>query len=99
MLPQEIEDVLLMHPAVQDAVAIGVPDPIYGQEPVCFVVPHPDAHVEVAELVTLCRANLPREKQPRQIHLMRELPRNARGKILRDVLRREWWTFTHTGTP
>ena len=99
VLPQEIEDVLLMHPAVQDAVAIGVPDPIYGQEPVCFVVPHPDAHVEVAELVTLCRANLPREKQPRQIHLMRELPRNARGKILRDVLRREWWTFTHTGTP
>ena len=99
VLPQEIEDVLLTHAAVQDAVAIGVPDPIYGQEPVCFVVLHAHASVDVAELVTLCRASLPREKQPRQIRLMQELPRNARGKILRDVLRREWWTFTHTGAP
>ena len=99
VLPQEIEDVLLTHPAVRDAVAIGVPDPIYGQEPVCFVVPHDDMHVEIAELVTLCRASLAREKQPRQIRVMRELPRNARGKILRDVLRREWWTFAHTGQP
>lgn len=95
VLPQEIEDVLLAHPAVQDAVAVGVPDPIYGQETVCFVVPHPDTRVEVAELVTLCRANLAREKQPRQIRVMAELPRNARGKILRDVLRREWWTYAH----
>ncbi|MBN3850520.1 long-chain fatty acid--CoA ligase [Paraburkholderia sp. Ac-20342] len=99
VLPQEIEDLLLEHPAVQDAVAVGVPDPIYGQEPVCFVVPHPGMKIEIAELVTLCRAKLPREKQPRQIYLVNELPRNARGKILRDALRREWWTFTHSGKP
>jgi len=95
VLPQEIEDVVRLHPAVRDAVAIGVPDPIYGQEPVCFVATHADTSIDVAELVTLCRANLPREKQPRQIHLISELPRNARGKLQRDLLRREWWTFTH----
>ena len=41
--PLEIDEVLLKHPGVLDAAAVGVPDPIYGEEVVCFVVPRPSA--------------------------------------------------------
>ncbi len=95
IIRQEIEDVLLVHTGVQDAVALGVPDPIYGQEPVCFVVPHPGATPDAQELLAHCRTQLPREKLPKQIYIVETLPRSARGKILRDALRREWWTLTH----
>ncbi|SEA61339.1 class I adenylate-forming enzyme family protein [Paraburkholderia sartisoli] len=95
IVPQEIEDALLAHAGVQDAVALGVPDPIYGQESVCFVVPHPGSILDARELLTHCRARLPREKLPRHVYVVESLPRSARGKILRDALRREWWTITH----
>lgn len=102
--PQEIEDVLLAHESVREAAAVGVPDPIYGHEPVCFVVPRderaadaaaPEHAVLAAELTTWCRTHLPQEKRPKLIRLMAALPRNGRGKILRDALRREWWMLTH----
>jgi acyl-coenzyme A synthetase/AMP-(fatty) acid ligase len=95
IVPQEIEDALLAHADVQDAVALGVPDPIYGQEPVCFVVPQPGTTLDARELLAHCRMRLPREKLPKQIYIVETLPRSARGKILRDALRRDWWIMTH----
>ena len=47
------------------------------------------------EVLLHCRAHLPREKLPKQVYLVDSLPRNARGKVLRDALRREWWLVTH----
>jgi acyl-coenzyme A synthetase/AMP-(fatty) acid ligase len=90
--PQEIEDVLLAHPLVAEAVALGVPDPIYGQEPACFVVPHAGTTPDPAMLQAHCREHLPRQKLPKYMYVVAALPRNARGKVLRDALRREWWT-------
>jgi long-chain acyl-CoA synthetase len=95
IVPQEIEDVVLMHPAARDAAALGVPDPIYGQEPVCFVVAKADAVLSAQEVLSHCRAHLPREKLPKQVYVVDALPRNARGKVLRDALRREWWLTAH----
>ncbi|HVE06483.1 MAG TPA: class I adenylate-forming enzyme family protein [Paraburkholderia sp.] len=95
IVPQEIEDVVLTHPAARDAAALGVPDPIYGQEPVCFVVAQVGTVLSAQEVLLHCRAHLPREKLPKQVYLVDALPRNARGKVLRDALRREWWLATH----
>jgi acyl-coenzyme A synthetase/AMP-(fatty) acid ligase len=95
IVPQEIEDVVLTHPAARDAAALGVPDPIYGQEPVCFVVAQAGTVLSAQEVLLHCRAQLPREKLPKQVYLVDSLPRNARGKVLRDALRREWWLVTH----
>jgi acyl-CoA synthetase (AMP-forming)/AMP-acid ligase II len=72
-----------------------VPDPIYGQEPVCFVVAQAGTVLSAQEVLLHCRAQLPREKLPKQVYLVDSLPRNARGKVLRDALRREWWLVTH----
>ncbi|MEZ0601177.1 class I adenylate-forming enzyme family protein [Paraburkholderia sp. IW21] len=95
IVPQEIEDVLLVHPQVQDAAAVGVPDPIYGQEPVCFVVPRPGSKLDARQLLAHCRQHLAREKLPKQFFIVDTLPRSARGKFLRDVLRRDWWIAAH----
>ncbi|WP_321812274.1 MULTISPECIES: class I adenylate-forming enzyme family protein [unclassified Burkholderia] len=102
--PNEIEDVLLAYPGVREVAAIGVPDPIYGHEPVCFVVPRDERAATVVgaeraalamELTKWCCAYLPQEKQPKLIQLTPALPRNERGKVMRDTLRREWWMLTH----
>jgi long-chain acyl-CoA synthetase len=96
IVPQEIEDILLVHPDVLDAAALGVPDPIYGQEPVCFVVPRPGCKLGAQQILAHCRTHLPREKLPKHVYVVETLPRSVRGKILRDVLRRDWWIAAHT---
>jgi acyl-CoA synthetase (AMP-forming)/AMP-acid ligase II len=90
--PQEIEDVLLAHPGVAEAIALGVPDLVYGQEPACFVVAHAGSASDPATLLAYCRQHLPHEKSPKYLQIVAALPRNARGKVLRDALRKEWWT-------
>jgi acyl-CoA synthetase (AMP-forming)/AMP-acid ligase II len=91
IVPQEIEDVMRAHEHVQDVAALGVPDPVYGQETVCFVVLQPGKVSDLEALRAHCRRQLPREKMPKDIYPVPALPRSARGKILRDVLRQQWW--------
>jgi acyl-CoA synthetase (AMP-forming)/AMP-acid ligase II len=91
IVPQEIEDALRVHPQVQDVAALGVPDPVYGQETVCFVVAQPGASVDPQALRAHCKARLAREKVPKDVFVIASLPRSSRGKILRDALRQQWW--------
>jgi acyl-coenzyme A synthetase/AMP-(fatty) acid ligase len=88
--PLEIDEVLLKHPDVLDAAAVGVPDPIYGEEVVCFVVPRPGASLTEAVVLDHCRANLPAPKVPKHAAIVPELPKSDRGKVLRDKLKEEW---------
>jgi fatty-acyl-CoA synthase len=82
--PVEVEDCLMSHPAVVEAVVVGVPDEEFGQRLVAYVVPA--AAVTEEELIEHVRANLARYKAPRRIVLVEDLPRNATGKILRNQL-------------
>ena len=88
--PLEIDEVLLKHPGVLDAAAVGVPDQIYGEEVVCYVVARPGASLTEAAVIEHCRACLPAPKVPKHAFIVSELPKSDRGKVLRDKLKDDW---------
>lgn len=79
--PREIDEVLLTHPSVAEAVCFGVPDRVYGEEVVAAVVLTGSA--TEAELKAHCRAVLADFKCPKMIYLVEAIPRTATGKIQR----------------
>jgi acyl-CoA synthetase (AMP-forming)/AMP-acid ligase II len=88
--PLEIDEVLLKHPGIREAAAVGVPDQIYGEELVCYVVAKSYVSLTETSVRNHCEAFLSRPKMPKQILIVPELPRNDRGKVLRDRLREDW---------
>jgi len=81
--PREIDEVLLAHPAVAEAVCFGVPHATWGEEVEAAVVLHPETQAGEAELVAFCRARLADFKCPKKIHMVASIPRTATGKIQR----------------
>jgi acyl-coenzyme A synthetase/AMP-(fatty) acid ligase len=88
--PLEIDQVLLAHPDVLDAAAIGVPDKIYGEEVVCYVVAKPGTSLTAAAVTQHCEVSLPSPKLPKQVFIVPELPKSDRGKVLREKLKIDW---------
>jgi acyl-coenzyme A synthetase/AMP-(fatty) acid ligase len=88
--PLEIDEVLLKHPGVLDAAAVGIPDPILGEEVACYVVPRPGARLSAAAVIEHCRASLSAPKVPKQVVMVSDLPKSDRGKVLRDKLKQDW---------
>jgi long-chain acyl-CoA synthetase len=87
VFPNEVEDVLTMHPGVLEAGAIGVPDERAG-EAVKVVVVRQDPNLTEAELLAHCKQHLTGYKMPRIIEFRTEpLPKSTIGKILRRELR------------
>ncbi len=87
--PNEVENVLTLHPDIVEAAVIGVPDS-EGQEQVkAFVVLRPGAKLGVDEIRSYCRENLAAYKVPRLVEFRDELPKSNVGKILRRALREE----------
>jgi o-succinylbenzoate---CoA ligase len=84
--PEEVEGVLLEHPAVSDAGVAAREDPEWQQAVVARVVLECDGDVTEAELRDFCRARLAGFKVPKAIEFVAELPRNAQGKLLRREL-------------
>jgi acyl-CoA synthetase (AMP-forming)/AMP-acid ligase II len=87
--PLEIDAVLLKHSGILDAAAIGVPDKIYGEEVVCYVVAKVAGLTE-GSVRQHCQQYLPLAKMPKQIFIVPDLPKSDRGKVLRDKLREDW---------
>jgi long-chain acyl-CoA synthetase len=85
--PAELEAVLHLHPAVAEAAVVGVPDKVYGENVVAFVVAKAGSHVNQTELVDHVCRHVARFKAPERIHFLPSLPKSNIGKILRRVLR------------
>lgn len=81
--PREIDEVLLKHPAVLEAAAVGVPDVDYGQEILACVVLKVGQQCTEAELRAFCLAELGRYKTPKRIRLLDALPKGPSGKVQR----------------
>ncbi|MER2552010.1 MAG: long-chain-fatty-acid--CoA ligase, partial [Thauera sp.] len=84
--PNELEEVVALHPGVLEVAAIGVPDEHSGEAPKLFVVRRDPALTE-AELMDYCRKNFTGYKRPRHIEFRDSLPKSPVGKILRRELR------------
>ncbi len=89
--PEEVEQVLMSHPGVDDAAVIGVPDVDWGER-VRAVVVRKDEAVREEEIVEHCHQRLASFKRPESIVFVNELPRNPLGKVLKRVLREQHGT-------
>ena len=88
--PVEIDAVISQLPSVAEALTIGVPDPIYGEEIVAYVAPREGARLDANSVLDHCRANLAETKVPKEIILRDSLPKTGRGKPDRAALAAEW---------
>ena len=86
VFPNEVEDVVAMHPGVLEAAVVGVPDEKCG-EAVRLVVVRKDPALTEADLRAHCRQHLTGYKQPKLVEFRDSLPKSAVGKILRRELR------------
>jgi acyl-CoA synthetase (AMP-forming)/AMP-acid ligase II len=82
--PREVDEVLLTHPAVAEAVCFGVPHGTWGEEVAAVVVLREAA--SEADLLAYCRERLADYKRPKQIHITDAIPRTATGKIQRGAV-------------
>jgi len=82
--PREIDEVLLAHPAVAEAVCFGVPHPMWGEEVAAAVVVREP--VSESDLLAYCRERLADFKRPKRIHITDTIPRTATGKIQRRIV-------------
>jgi malonyl-CoA/methylmalonyl-CoA synthetase len=85
--PKEIEERLDALPGVAESAVIGVPDADFGEAVVAVVVPRDGASLDAAALVAALRGEIAGFKIPRRVHVVDELPRNAMGKVQKNVLR------------
>ncbi len=91
--PAEVESVLVAHPAVSEAAAIGVPDPLKGSALVCFCVLAPGYEPSpalAAELRRRVAAELGKPLRPKQVVFVSDLPKTRNAKVMRRVIRSAW---------
>jgi long-chain acyl-CoA synthetase len=85
--PREVEDVLYTHPAVKEAVVVGVPDPYRGETVKAFVALKEGENLAAEDLIRFCKERMAAYKYPREAAFLDEIPKTATGKPLRRQLR------------
>jgi acyl-coenzyme A synthetase/AMP-(fatty) acid ligase len=86
----EIDSVLMERDEIVEAATIGVPDGVWGEEVVSYVVLRPGELFLAEDLLRYCASQLLPFKAPKQIFLRETLPKTARGKLDRKALVAEW---------
>jgi non-ribosomal peptide synthetase component E (peptide arylation enzyme) len=87
---QEIENMLLGHPKVLDVAAIAIPDEIMGEKTCVYAVPRGEEKIELDDLTSFMKEKgIAAYKLPERLEVVKEIPRNPVGKILKKVLRED----------
>ena len=86
IMPKEVEDVIVLHPAVSEVAVIGLPDIEWGEAVTAFVVLKPGMAATEHDLVEHCRKHLAAYKKPRSVRFVADLPRSHYGKVIRSQL-------------
>nr|WP_033828979.1 long-chain fatty acid--CoA ligase [Bacillus andreraoultii] len=87
--PRDVEEVIYQHPAIQEAVVVGVPDEYRGETVKAVVVLKQGEQVTEDELIRYCREKLAAFKVPRIVEFRSELPKTSVGKILRRKIKED----------
>lgn len=85
--PKEVEEALDELPGVLESAVVGLPHPDFGEGVVAFLVGKTGAVLQEQELLAALAQKLAKFKQPKRIFFLDELPRNAMGKVQKNILR------------
>jgi long-chain acyl-CoA synthetase len=85
--PVEVEKIILAHPKIQEAVVVGLPDPVQGEEIHACAVFREGEQAGEAEIIDYVRERIAMYKCPRTIHFCASLPKGPTGRVLRDKVR------------
>lgn len=85
--PVEIEEVLYQIPEILEAAVVGVPHEVYGEVPKAYVVFKEGKSLSSEDIINYCLTKLAKYKVPQEIEVLKQLPRNASGKVLKHTLR------------
>jgi len=88
--PLEIDDILSRHPDIIEGASVGIPDRIYGEEVIAYVVARPGSRLKAEDVIAHCGRYLAPFKTPKDVCFVDALPKNARGKLDRRVLAATW---------
>jgi fatty-acyl-CoA synthase len=86
----EVENALFSHPKIVEAAVVGKADDRWGEVPVAIVVLAPGEELTFEALIEFLNDHLARFKQPKEMIVIDELPRNASGKVVKPALRKEY---------
>jgi malonyl-CoA/methylmalonyl-CoA synthetase len=88
--PAEIESLINDMPGVAESAVVGVPHADFGEVGVALVIAKPGAALDADAMLARIKAELANYKVPKHLAVVAELPRNAMGKVQKNLLRNEW---------
>lgn len=88
--PREIEEVLYLHPSVEEAAVIGVPDEKWGETVKAIIKVKQGHRVSEEEIIGYCSANLAGYKKPRSVDFISNFPKTGSGKIMKKALKKRY---------
>ncbi|MES2492445.1 MAG: AMP-binding protein [Pseudomonadota bacterium] len=89
--PREVEEVIILHPAVAACVVFGIPDDYWGEAVHAVVVAKPGAAVSARAIIDFCGEHMAGYKKPKAVDFVAELPISGYGKVLRREIRERYW--------
>ncbi len=96
--PAEIEEVLYTHPDILECAIIGVPDQDWGENVKAYIVLKQGTSLDKSAVIDYCAKKLASYKKPKEVEFIEELPRNAAGKVLKQLLRKRDETKSETSS-
>jgi malonyl-CoA/methylmalonyl-CoA synthetase len=87
--PAEIEGLINEMPGVAESAVVGLPHPDFGEGVIAVVVPKPGVTLDGAQMVAALKARIANFKVPKQVFIVPDLPRNAMGKVQKNLLREQ----------